>query len=134
MIEDAENEVDKYLSRRYDIASATFQTTTSIPPIVRSMSTRLAEAYMWKSMSRGSKESLSRGKDLEKSVLDNLKLIADYKADLLLTDGSLVVDMSNTSARVLSNTRSYSTTFNEDDSLSWQVDEDKLTDIASERD
>jgi len=89
---------------------------------------------MWKSNSRGGKESLKRGESLERSVLDNLKLIAEYKSDLTLTNGSLVSEAVNSAVRVLSNTEDYSNTFNEDDSLSWQIDDDKLTDIASERD
>jgi len=134
MINDAESEVNKYLSRRYNLSSADFQTTTGIPPLVRTLSTRLAEGYMWKSNSRGGKESLKRGESLERSVLDNLKLIAEYKSDLTLTNGSLVSEAVNSAVRVLSNTEDYSNTFNEDDSLSWQIDDDKLTDIASERD
>jgi len=133
MITDAEAEVNKYLSKRYDISGPTFQTTTSIPPLVRTLSTRLAEGYTWMSVSRGSKESLTRGKELQKSVLDNLLQISEYKMDLLDTAGSVIADMPNASVRVVSNTETYSNTFNEDDSLLWQVDEDKLEDISSER-
>lgn len=134
MISDAESEINKYLSRRYDLGSLTFQTSTSIPPIVRSMCNRLTEGYMWKNMSRGSKESLSRGNSLVKDVIDNLTLIANYKADILNTSGSLLTDMSNTAYRVLCNTTNYSNTFGEDSDLNWAVDSDKITDISTERD
>lgn len=133
MINDAEAEVNKYLSRRYDISSSSFQTTTSIPPIVRSLSTTLAEGYMWQRLSRGGKESLTRGNDLIEGVLNNLKLIAEFEADLSLTDGSLVPEAVSSTSRVLSNTEDYVNTFNEDDSLSWSVDPDKIDDIADER-
>lgn len=133
MITDAESEVNKYLARRYDLTGATFQTSTSIPPLVRQMATRLAEGYMWKAMSRGSKESLSRGKELIDGVMKNLADLSEYKGELLMTSGALVPDMSNTAYRVLSNTKNYSPTFNEDKPTSWRVDGDKLDDIATER-
>ena len=133
MIDDAEAEVNKYLSRRYDLSSATFQTSTSVPPIVRALTTTLAEGYMWERLSRGSKESLSRGKNLVDQVLKNLGQIASYKVDLVNTTGSLITDMSNTAFRVLSSTTDYSTTFNEDEETDWEVDPDKLDDISSER-
>ena len=133
MITDAENEINKYLCRRYDISSAYFQTTTSIPPLVRSLAAQLAEGYMWMSNSRGSKESISRGEKLIKRVTDNLDLIANYKLHLLDSSGSRITEFSNTAYRVKCNTTDYGTTFNEDDHLSWAADPDKLEDIASER-
>lgn len=134
MIKDADAEVNKYLSRRYDLASNSFQTTTSIPPLVRAMTTRLAEGYMWKAMSRGSKESIARGDSLIKDVIENLKVIASYTGELLDTAGSVVVDKENTAYKVLCNTSNYSNTINEDSELKWRIDSDKLDDIASERD
>jgi hypothetical protein len=134
MITHAENEINKYLSKRYDISGATFQTAASIPPLVTSLCERLSEGYMWKAISRGSKESLARGKDLIDDVTSNLKLISDYKLDLLNTAGSALDDMSNTAYRVLCNTTSYTNTFDEDDELSWSTDPDKLEDIADGRD
>lgn len=134
MLADAEAEVCKYLSRRYDLSGSTFQTYASVPPLVRTLTLRLGEAYMHKGNSRGGKESLARGVDLEKKVLENLEAIATYKADLTNTLGGLIQDMSNTSYRVLSNTENYQTTFDEDDPLSWAVDADKLDDISSSRD
>ena len=133
MINDAEAEVNKFLSKRYDLGSNYFQTSTSIPPAVRALTTRLATSYMWEAMSRGSKESLARASAIEKRVLDNLQMISEYKADLVDTAGSVITDMSQTGYRVLSNTTSYANTFNEDDEMNWAVDDDKIDDIAAER-
>lgn len=135
LIGQAEAEINKYLSRRYDLSSSIFQTTTSIPPIVTSMCERLTEGYMWKALSNGgaSKESLARGESLVKEVLDNLKLIAEYKADIISGGGSVIQDMSNTAYRVLSSTSGYQDTFAEDDELNWAVDPDKLDDISTNR-
>lgn len=134
MITHAENEVNKYLSKRYDLTSTTFQTTTSIPPLVTSLSETLTEGYMYQRMSRGTKEGMGRGKDLIKQATENLQAIVDYKMHLVDTAGSLIVDSSDTASRVLCNTDGYSTTFDEDDELSWKVDSDKLDDIETGRD
>lgn len=132
MITHAENEINKYLSKRYDLTS--FSTSTSIPPLVTSLAETLSEGYMYQRMSRGGKDSMARGKELIDQAINNLKLIADYKLDLVGSSGSPIDDMPNTAYRVLCNTKDYSTTFNEDDELEWAVDQDKLDDIESDRD
>lgn len=134
LITDAENEVNKYLSRRYDLSSAAFQTSTSIPPLVKTLTTQLAEAYSWESLSRGGKESLARSKSLETRALDNLKLIADYKLNLLNSLGATVTDMSDSSYQIRCNTTDYTPTFDEGDELDWAIDPDKVSDIADAKD
>lgn len=130
----AESEVNKYLSKRYDLSSSTFQTSTSIPPTVRSLTEQIAEGFFYMRNSRGGKESITRGKECIALAKENLELISSYKADLFDTSGSLITDKSNTAYRVLCNTSDYSETFNEDDPLHWSVDTDKLDDIDTERD
>lgn len=130
----AEAEVNKYLSKRYDISSTTFQTTTSIPPMVTMLTEKLAEGYMWRWLSRGSKETLTRGEALIKDAKENLSLIANYKSDVLDTSGDPLADMSNTAFSVRCNTTSYSNTFGEDAETAWAVDEDKVDDISDGRD
>lgn len=128
-IAQAEAECNKYLSKRYDLSTATFQTSTSIPPIVTMLAEQLAEGYMWRWMSRGGKESLSRGEKLIKGAQDNLLLIADYKSDLVNTAGSVVPDMENASYKVQCNTSDFQSTFDEDSELAWRVDPDKMDGI-----
>lgn len=132
LITHAENEINKYLSKRYDVGS--FNTSTSVPPLVTSICETLSEGYMHQRMSRGGKDAHKRGKELIDQAIDNLKLIADYKLDLVDSSGTVLDDMSQTAYRVLSNTTDYANTFNEDDPLNWAVDEDKLEDIDGERD
>lgn len=129
----AENEVNKYLSKRYDLTASPFNTTTTIPPLVGSLTEDLAEGYMHIRMSRGGKDAMKRGTDMLKLALDNLDLISQYKLDLVNSSGSVVVDMSQTAYRVLCSTSGYTTTFDEDSDLDWVVDPDKLDDIDSER-
>lgn len=132
LITHSENEVNKWLSKRYDVGA--WSTSTSVPPLVTSLTETLAEGYMHQRMSRGGKDAVNRGAGLIKQVLENLKLISEYKLDLVDSNGDIVTDMSNTAYRVLSNTDTYSSTFNEDDPLNWEIDQDKLDDIESERD
>lgn len=132
LITHSENEVNKWLSKRYDVGA--WSTSTSVPPLVTSLTETLAEGYMHQRMSRGGKDAVNRGAGLIKQVLENLKLISEYKLDLVDSNGDIVTDMSNTAYRVLSNTDTYSGTFNEDDPLNWEVDQDKLDDIEGERD
>jgi phage gp36-like protein len=133
MITHAENEVDKYLSNRYDTSASPFDTSTTIPPIITSITETLAEGYMHQRMSRGGKDAMARGQTLIEQAIDNLKLISDFKLNITDSSGDIVADMSNTSYRVASTTEGYSNTFNEDDELNWEVDQDKLDDIEDER-
>ena len=132
LITDSENEINKYLSKRYDLGA--FNTSTSIPPLVTSLCQKLTEGYMYHRLSRGGKEWRDRGKELVDDAISNLEKISSYKLDLVNTAGSALIDFSNTAYRCLSNTDTYTPTFNDDDELNWKVDQDKLDDISEERD
>jgi hypothetical protein len=129
----AECEVDKYLSKRYDLTSATFQTSTSIPPIVTQMSERLAEAYLWQWLSRGSKDSLKRAQAIIEDVKTNLEAIREYEMDVIGVTGAVVDDMSNSAYRVQCNTTNYVPTFDESKETGWVVDPEKLDDIDNSK-
>lgn len=129
----AENEINKWLSKRYNIASFN-DTSTSVPPLITSLAETLAEGYIYQRSSRGAKEWMTRGKELITQATDNLKLISEYQLDLVDSNGTVIGDFSNTAYRVLSNTIDYSNTFDEDNELNWAVDSDKLSDIADGRD
>lgn len=129
LITHSENEVNKWLSKRYDVVAL----SASVPPLVTSLTETLAEGYVYQRMSRGGKEADQRGKILIGQVLENLKLISDYKLDLVDSAGGVVADMSQTAYRVLSSTSGYTDTFNEDDPLNWRPDPDKISDIEDER-
>ena len=132
MITRAENEINKYLSKRYDIG-AFYTTTASIPPLLTSLTDDLAAGYMYFYNSRGGKDALERGKTLIEMVQANLKLIADYKADVIDASGDSISDKANSGYKIQSTTQDYSNTFNEDSQINWEIDSDKLDDIDSER-
>lgn len=128
-IEWAENEIDKKLMRRYNVAS--FRTST--PPLITSLCESLALGYLYEQTSRGSKESISRAQIMIKRVMENLDELAGKESDLADADGVIVPDRFASSS-VLCNTSDYTPTFGEDSPLKWKVDSDKLDDIDSDRD
>lgn len=134
LIDDAEAEINKYLSKRYDLSSSTFQTYTSAPPILKKLTKNLVKGYFYRDNSRGGKESLARANEYIKEVKENLQMIMDYKIDLLNTAGAIIVDKDTTSWRIQSSTVDYTETFAEDNPFNWAVDLDKLDDIDDSRD
>lgn len=132
LITHSENEINKWLSKRYDV-TVFMATSSAVPPLVTSLAETLSEGYIYQRLSRGGKEADQRGKILIEQVIENLKLISDYKLDLTDSTGAVVADMSQTAYRVLSTTSDYENTFNEDDQLNWAVDQNKLDDISDTR-
>lgn len=133
LITHAENEINKYLSKRYDISSFN-DTSTSVPPIVTTICENLTVGYMHKYMARTGKDSIEMGKAFIDQAMDNLKMIAEYKLDLVDSSGDSISDVAGSSYNIKSTTSDYSNTFNEDEQLNWEVDESKLDAIKTERD
>ncbi len=132
-ITQAETEVNKFLARRYNVSDWA-ATTTSVPPMVTTLTEWYATGLSMKSLSRGNKELLSVANDYLKMAKDNLIEIVENKADLVDSDGDPVAESAIGAFRVLSNTKNYSPTFNEDADLNQRVDQEKLDDIRDERD
>lgn len=139
MIVEAQNEINKWVSKRYNISI--YQTTTAAtttggaPPLLQSWTDRLAEGYMWIRMSRGGANAQFQtiGDKLIKDVKECLKALVENQVDLLDESGDAISELSNPD-NVLSNTEDYHSTFDEDDPLNWSVDSDKLNDISDDRD
>lgn len=123
----AENEVNKYVSERYDVSLWT--ASSDVPPLVRSWTEMYALGQYYQLSSRGSKESMARGREFKKDVLDNLKEIKDYKCNLVDTAGADIAEKTNDKYQIKSTSTDYTSTFDEGDPLKWQIDPDKLTDI-----
>jgi len=132
-ITQAENEIRKRLSRRYDTGAADFNTTTgTVPPMVSTLCEWLSMGYIYESTSRGSKESFNRADRFIKKAMANMKDILERDADLVDETGTPLVELSIAS-QLLSNTDTYIDTFDEGNPLGWQVDSDKLSDIATSK-
>lgn len=132
-IYDAENELKKRLCKRYDFTAAPFNTTTSIPPILTSLTETLAIGYMYENMARGSKEGYVRADRYIERVMENVDALLEGEAQLTDSSGNLVSEIDG-DWRVRINTSDYSPTFNEDDPSNWRPDQDKLDAIEDERD
>ena len=125
-ITQAENEIRKRLSRRYDTATDDFNTTSgSVPPMVTTLCEWLAIGYTHEATSRGSKDSFVRADRFIKKAMMNMKDILDREADILDSTGTPLVELS-ISAALHSNTKDFHDTFDEGDPLGWVVDKDKL--------
>jgi hypothetical protein len=126
-ITNAENEVDKYISERYDVSIWT--ASGDVPPLVTTWTEKLSLSEYYQFASRGSKDSLARGAQFRKQVIDNLTMIKEYKCNLVDSSGDDIAERTNNSYRVRSNTTSYTPTFDEGTPLQWTTDPDKLDDI-----
>jgi hypothetical protein len=131
-ITNAENKIREILSKRYDVSSAAFQTSTSTPPVVQTLCKWLATGYMYENLSRGGKDAFTRADRYIKKAMDNMSDIVAYKANIIDSTGSVLTE-STESMPMYSNTDDYSETFNEDSPLDWAVDSDKLDDISTDR-
>lgn len=128
----AENRVKSCLSKRYDVSA--WNTSTSVPPQVTSITEMLASGYFFKKISRGGPASIERGNESIKDANSELMELAKKQCDLLDSTGSFVSERSTeVSASVISSTNAYYTTFDEDDPINWSIDPDKVSDIEAGR-
>lgn len=129
-ISQSEDHIKCSISRRYDVSA--FNTTTSIPPLLTTLCELYTEGLFWEANSRGGKESITRADKIFKRVDAKLLMLSSGKTDLLNTSGSQITELPNNNF-ALTSTTNYTPTFGEDDSLSWEVDSNKLDDLESDR-
>ncbi len=129
----AENEIKKQLSKRYDISSTYFTSSAVTPPQINTLAERLTIGYAYEAMARGSKEGYARADRYIKQVMDNLTQLREGEVQLFDTAGDLIDELA-LEWQVQHTGENYSPTFNEDDPKNWKVDRDKLEDIDGERD
>ncbi len=129
----AENEIKKQLSKRYDISTAYFTDSAQTPPQVQTMAKRLTIGYAYEAMARGSKEGFARADRYIKQVMENLCQLREGEVQLFDAAG-ILIEETPTEWQVQHTGDNYAPTFNEDDPKNWKVDRDKLEDIDGERD
>ena len=127
----AESFIRTNLARRYDMSSSPFNTSTSIPTHITSITERMAMGYYFKNSSRGSKESITRGDALINEARTEVLSIAKGETDLVDTSYAVITERR---AGVYESFSAYHTTFDEDDPIDWGVSDDKLTAISDGRD
>lgn len=125
----AEDEINKKLSKRYDISNF----LASVPPLVQSLTEQMSLGFFYDQESRGGNESQTRADRYFKRVKDNLNMLVNGELDIVDSAGSIIARRSGVKG-VLSNTSDYTQTFAEDSELNWAVDSDKVSDIQDSRD
>ena len=130
---EAETQIRSALAPRYDVGSAYFQTSTSTPPQIATICKQLALGHVHEALSRGGKEAFQRADRYKKRGEELLKALVDRTSDLVDSSGDLIEERTD-AYMVESNTTDYKTTFDEADPVTWGPDNNKLDDIANERD
>lgn len=127
-IEDAEADINAMIANQYAVP------VSGTPPLLRSIATDLA-CYRVLSRRVFTQERLkdSVWPDRYKEADERLQKIAEGKIALVNSSGTLIAT-SAARAEVWSDTMDYHPTFHEGPDTSHIVDEDKLDDIAEERD
>lgn len=129
---DAEAEVLKRLSERYDTSSDYFQDPAQTPPQVVALVKWLAIGYAYDALSRGGKDAFMRSDRYIKRATDNLTAILKGEANLVDQDGE-IIDALAGGNEVYGNTTNYHDTFDEGNPLNWGPDKDKLADIIDSK-
>ena len=130
-ITQAENEINKVLSKRYDV-NQWQDTTTSVPPMVTTLCEWLSLGYTYEFTARGSKDAYTRADRWIKKAHDNMSDIIEGKVNLVDSDG-VVLEDGSAKIQILSGQEDYHSTFDEDDPLLWGPDSDKIQDIGDGR-
>ena len=122
--------INGFIARRYDISAF-----TGIPPLLQNISEDITSYYIMRSEFTADNQNDNTWIDKFKDALDILKEVKDGNIDLFYNDGSLIPERekdSNTSF-VESNTENYQSFFDEDKSLNWKVDSNKLDELKERR-
>lgn len=128
----AEGIVNSYIADRYDITS--FYTTTGGPVQLKAISEDLTAYFTMRTLYSGENQNYNEWVDKYNEMMAQLEMIREGK--LALTDDTGTPFSERTSERVTlieSTTEDYAPYFDEDDSLDWRVDPDKLDDISDNR-
>ena len=125
--------INSKIATRYDVSG--FDTTGSVPPLVRQLSEDITSFYTYRSQFSGDNQNINEWIEKFDSAMEDLDKIRDGDMDLVSTAGSLIGERSATAVELVSsNTKTFAPFFGEDSVTAWEVDEDKLTAIKDSRD
>ena len=108
---------------------------TSVPPLLKTISEDITSYFSYRSFFSGDNQNENEWTDKFKDSMDLLDMVR--KGDMVLVDsaGNVVDIRSSTGSgqECESTTEDYTPTFGEDSTLDWDVDSDKLDDLAGDR-
>lgn len=120
-IDRAEGVVNSYVATRYSLP---FNTTTSIPPLLRTLSEDMACYFAIRGAYTQDGQNTNQYFPEYRKAMETLEAIKNGQIQLAYTDGSLVSPVS--SSRFLSSTENYTPIIGLDDPELWKRDNDEI--------
>lgn len=128
----ADNIINSKIANRYNVS--VFNSIGSAPPLLISLSEDIASYYTYRSQFSSDNQNVNEWIDKFKDAIEMLDMIRNGEMDLVNSVGSIIGEITDpTVDLVSSNTEDFQSFFDEDDSLSWKVDEDKKDEIDDAR-
>jgi phage gp36-like protein len=128
----AESIINSYISWRYTIPF------TTVPPLITTICIDIAAYYVLRTLF--TRDSVNRNDFIDDFILRHLDtktktgtLYDIYNGDISLINSDGTTPSASISM-INSNTEDYIPTFDVDDELNWTIDNNRLNDIANERD
>jgi phage gp36-like protein len=129
----ADTLINSKIARRYDITG--YDTTGAVPPLLRTLSEDIASYFSFRAWFGQDNQNVNDWTDKFNDAVNILDEVRDGNIDLVNTAGSMIPEItSSTSEYIDSNTVDYQASFDEDDSLDWKTDSNKLDSIKDGRD
>ena len=119
----AETIINGKISSRYFVS--TFQTSTTLPPLLTTLTEDIAGYYTIRSFFSADNQNVNEWGEKFQEAMELLEDIRDGKMDLVGPDLNIISGTSTTMT-VESSTQDFSPTFSEDDILQSEVDQDKF--------
>lgn len=127
----ADNIINGMIAKRYVISNF----ISSVPPLLKTLSEDITSYFTYRSFFSMDNQNRNEWTDKFEGAIDILREIRDNKMDLVDSSGNVIAELlSATTNYVDSNTKDYASTFAEDTSTSWSVDNDKIDSISDDRD
>jgi len=129
-IDRADNIINSKIATRYDVSSF----TTSVPPLLKTISEDITSFFTYRSEFSSDNQNFSEWTDKFKEAMALLDELRKGDLDLVDSGGNIIDEVTTSSVdRIESTTQNYQPFFDEDDSINWKVDGDKITDIEDNR-
>jgi hypothetical protein len=126
----ADTIINGKIAARYAIGSI----QTNVPPLLRTLSEDIASYFSFRSWFSQDNQNVNEWTDKFNEATQMLDMIRKGEMDLFDTAGSLITEVTTDDMQMVDgNNIDYQSFFDEDNELSWKVDEDKLDAIGDER-
>lgn len=129
-IDRADNLINSMIAQRYDVSGF----TSTVPPLLKTISEDITTYLSYRSFFSSDNQNKNEWTDSYKEAKDLLKQLREGTRDLVDSSGNLIAEVETSAVdKIESTTMDYQPFFDEDDSVDWKVDDDKLDDIKDNR-